>query len=101
MKTCLSDLSNKDFKQVVECVADEAWRLGTPIAILSCEGCFVLDIRLCRNSCAFTHDGSVIVVPDVYMIEMAAHEADYTDTLMVERNDGRCAYIFRSSGANK
>lgn len=88
-----SKLSGATFWRIAGFAADIATRTQEPITILGASpGAAVL----CRMDCQFTHPDSVILIPDVVLIELVANGFDEVPTAVLKRSDGRSVHAYRT-----
>lgn len=86
------DLPAQVFHQVCSAAADIAIQHDDTVTVL---GLVPGAAVLCRHSCRFHHPGSVVVIPDVVLVELMANGFDDTATTGLQRADGRTVHLFR------
>lgn len=82
------------FLVLVSKVADRALASGEPVTLL---GSAFGDAVCCRQRCRFEHPGSVVIVPDVALIELISNGFSDQPTLTLRNQDQRCVYLYRVS----
>jgi hypothetical protein len=68
---------------------------GEPVTI---RGTTTRGVYYCRELCQFDHAGSVVVLPDVMLIELVANGAAIPDTQTIELAEGRTAFMYAVTG---
>lgn len=77
--------------------ADLATESGQPVAFLGLYGP-LNQPKYCRGRCVADHAGSVLVIPDVVMIEMQANGWAEAKTEMLTRPDGAAVWLYKVCG---
>lgn len=82
------------FMVLVSRVADHAMASGESVTLL---GSAFGDVVCCRQRCRYRHPGSVVLIPDVVLIELVSNGFSDQPTLTLRNQDQRCVYLYRVS----
>lgn len=85
-------LDRDTFIHIMLRAADVTLAYGEPLTIL---GLTTHGAACCTNRCQFSHDNSVVVIPDVTLIELISNGFSEEPTLQMRRADGRSAHAYR------
>jgi hypothetical protein len=88
------------FRQVAQRGADLALASGEPVTVL---GVYLTAPVLCQEPCHLHHPDSIVIMPDVMLVELFANgqlfEGDVT-VQVIRRSDSRSVRIYRTAGTS-
>lgn len=90
--TPIMDVDAPVFDLIMRRATDLTLAYGEPLTIL---GLIPDGAVCCQNSCQFRHNHSVVVIPDMALIELISNGFDEAPTLRMRRADGRTAHAYR------
>lgn len=88
----IMELDRPMFELVLRQATDVTLAYGEPLTIL---GLTTYGAACCTHRCQFSHDDSVVVIPDVALIELVSNGFSEEPTLQMRRADGRSAHAYR------
>lgn len=88
----IMELDKPMFDHIMRHATDLTLAYGEPLTIL---GLCYAGAVCCQNSCQFSHNHSVVVIPDVALIELISNGFSEEPTLQMRRADGRSAHAYR------
>lgn len=88
----IMEVDKRMFDHIMRHATDLTLAYGEPLTIL---GLCSAGAVCCTHRCQFSHDNSVVVIPDVTLIELISNGFSEEPTLQMRRADGRSAHAYR------